>query len=276
MSEEANGIVYEVKGKIAVITLNLPSKLNALDAAAYLQLGKYVEQADKEEETVATIIQSTGRFFSAGADFADKKTISRDAAELFSHEHWLAGFVARNTWLTNVFNDHSKILVAAANGPVIGLSAALLLLCDLIYVNDLSKFYLLTPFANLGLVTEGATSITLTRRLGWSKASEALLLAKKIPGEDCEQNGLINKHFTGQSKSTEDFNKAVFELLQDSTESLHEDSIFGIKKLMKLGRDPAVNHANSQEVVRGFNKWIEGVPQMRFAQLANKERKHKM
>lgn len=275
MSEE-HGITYEVKGKCAIITFNLPSKLNALGAAQYLQLGKFVEQADKEEETVATIIQSTGRFFSAGADFSDKKTLSKNAAELFSHEHWLGSFVARNTWLTNVFNDHSKILVAAANGPVIGLSAALLLLCDLIYVNDLKNFYILTPFANLGLVTEGSTSITLARRLGWSKASEALLLAKKIPGEDCAQNGLINKHFTGQSKSTEDFNKAIHELIQDSTESLHEDSIFGIKKLMKLGRDPAINYANSQEVVKGFNKWIEGVPQMRFAELANKERKHKI
>lgn len=275
MQEEHN-ITYEVKGKCAIITFNIPSKLNALGAAQYLQLGKFVEEADKEEGTVATIIQSTGKFFSAGADFADKQTLSKNAAVYFSHEHWLANFVARNTWLTNVFNDHSKILVAAANGPVIGLSAALLLLCDLIYVNDLKKFYIFTPFANLGLVTEGATSITLARRLGWSKASEALLLAKRIPGDDCEQNGLINKHFTGESKSTEDFNKAVYELIQDSVDSLHEDSIFGIKKLMKIGRDPVVNQVNSQEVVKGFNKWIEGVPQRRFAELASKERKHKM
>ncbi|KAG5420373.1 ECI1 [Candida metapsilosis] len=276
MAEEIDGISYEVKGKCAIITFNIPDKLNALGRPQYLQLGKFVERADKEEGTVATIIQSTGRYFSAGADFSDKKTIHEDAEVLFSHEHWLAAFVARNTWLTNVFNDHTKILVAAANGPVIGLSAALLLLCDLIYVNDLSKFFILTPFANLGLVTEGATAVTLARRLGWSKASEALLLAKKIPGEDCNQNGLVNKHFTGEGKSTEDFNKTVLELLQNSIEPLHVDSVFGIKKLMKLGRDPEVNYANSQEVVQGFNKWIEGVPQMRFAQLANKERKHKM
>ncbi|KAI3402317.2 hypothetical protein KGF56_004887 [Candida oxycetoniae] len=269
-------IIYEVKGKAVVITLNIPKKLNALNGDQYLQLGKYIEEADKEEDTIMTIIQSTGKFFSAGANFADKKLMETDPAELFTHEYWLSRFVARNVWLTNLFNDHKKILVAAVNGPVIGLTSALLLLCDLIYVNDLSKFYLLAPFANLGLVAEGASSATLYSRLGWSKAAEALFLAKPISGHDCYNAGFINKHYDGKFESVEEFNTTVQNELLDAVENLHEDSILQNKQLLKLSRDQHINNANSQEVMRGLGKWLEGVPQGRFAQLAVKEVKHKL
>ncbi|CAK9437445.1 uncharacterized protein LODBEIA_P18230 [Lodderomyces beijingensis] len=272
----SDDIIYEVKDKVAVITLNIPKRLNALDGEQYLQLGKYVEQANNEEDTVMTIIQATGKYFSAGANFADKKMMQTDPAELFTHEYWLGRFVARNVWLTNLFNDHKKVLVAAVNGPVIGLSSALLLLCDLIYVNDLSKFYLLAPFANLGLVAEGASSATLLSRLGWSKASEALFLAKPISGQDCWNAGFINKHYDGKHKTVEEFNQAVQNELTDAIENLHEDSILQNKQLLKLSRDQSINNANSQEVMRGLGKWLEGVPQGRFAQLAAREVKHKL
>lgn len=93
-----------------------------------------MERADREEETVCTLIQSTGRYFSAGANIADRGLQESKADELFSHELWLNKFVARNTFLTDLFHNHTKILAAAVNGPVIGLSAALLALCDLVYV----------------------------------------------------------------------------------------------------------------------------------------------
>ncbi|EGW33927.1 uncharacterized protein SPAPADRAFT_59310 [Spathaspora passalidarum NRRL Y-27907] len=275
MSESAD-VLYEVRDRTAIITLNIPKRLNALNGEQYLQLGKFVERANEEEDTVATIIQSTGRFFSAGANFADKKLQEIDAETLFSHEYWLERFVARNVWLTNVFNNHKKILVAAVNGPCIGLSTGLLLLCDLVYVNDINKFYLLAPFANLGLVAEGASSATLFMRLGWSKASEALLLAKPISGQDCYNVGLINKHYEGKFKTTEEFNQQVFKDIYDAFENLHEDSIFQNKQLLKQQRDVYINNANSNEVQRGLGKWLEGVPQTRFAQLAMKEVKHKL
>ncbi|CAI5756084.1 unnamed protein product [Candida verbasci] len=275
-SDSETDILYEVKDRVAIISFNIPDKLNALNGDQYLKLGKFIEKADEEEDTVATIIQSSGRFFSAGANFADKSMENVDIQELFSHEYWLQRFVARNVWLTNLFNDHKKILVASVNGPVIGLTTGLLLLCDLIYVNDLSKFYLLAPFANLGLVAEGSSSATLFARLGWSKASEALLLAKPISGEDCYNAGLINKHYNGKFDNVDDFNQHIYKELTEAFENLHEDSIFQNKQLLKLSRDQYINQANSQEVMRGLKKWLEGVPQARFAQLAAKEVKHKL
>lgn len=274
MSEDS--ILYEVKDKATVITLNVPSKLNALTQEEYLELAKLVDEADKEEETVVTIIQATGRYFSAGANVTGGQLLNKPMAELMSHEHWLALFVARNVYITDLFHNHSKVLVASVNGPAVGLTAALVCLCDLIYVNDEEKFFLMTPFANLGLVTEGALSATLFMRLGWSKASEALLLAKPIQGTDLLRLGVINKSYRSYNfNSTEEFNEQVFKDVSDQISHLYYPSIIQMKQLLKANRDTLINSANAREVIKGFNKWIQGIPQQRFAAIANKEIKHK-
>jgi peroxisomal 3,2-trans-enoyl-CoA isomerase len=242
-----------------------------------VRLGKLVEEADAEEDTVMTLIQSTGRYFSAGANFADKAFTEADMSELFTHEFWFGRLVGRNVWLTDIFLNHKKILAAAVNGPVIGLSTGLLSLCDLIYVKDEKDFFLSAPFATLGLVAEGASSSTLFLRLGWSLSSEALLLGKRISGQDLTRVGFINRSFDGQFKTTEEFNEYIYNMLNDQFENLHEDSIFKNKQLLKANRAQLVQSANSSEIVQLLGKWLEGVPQAKFAELNQRsQRKNKM
>ncbi|KAK6453852.1 ClpP/crotonase-like domain-containing protein [Scheffersomyces xylosifermentans] len=272
---EGTDLLYEVKGKVTVITFNMAKVLNAFDGDQYLLLAKLVDRADKEEGTVMTLLQSSGRYFSAGANFVDKSIGSLKQEELFSHEYWLGRFVGRNAYITDLFHNHTKILAAAVNGPVVGLSTALLALCDLIYVKEEKDFFLLAPFANLGLVCEGASSSTLFLRLGWSKAAEALLLAKPISGKDLNKLGFINKTYDGQFSNTEDFNKAVLKELTHYISDLHEESIFVNKRLLKANRDQLISSSNAREVIQGFHKWIEGAPQSRFAQLSQGDIKHK-
>lgn len=274
---ESSEFFYEVRGKVAIITLNLARKLNALNGGQYLELAKLVAKADAEETTIATIIQSTGRYFSAGANIQDlSKMKLEDPAELFSHDFWFKNFVGRNAYLVDLFHNHKKVLVAALNGPVIGLSAALTALCDLVYCIDESKVFMLTPFSNLGLVAEGSSSATLFLRLGWSKSAEALLLSKPIPGEDLNKLGFFNKVYTGQGLTPEQFNEEVFKEVSGKLAGLYEPSIFHNKDLLRANRDQFVNSANSKELIMGFNKWIQGIPQQRFLQLSNKEIKHKL
>lgn len=268
-------ITYEIRGRTTIITLNLEKSLNALTGAQYQRLGMLMEDADKEEDTVVTLIQSTGRYFSAGANFSDPAILKADPNEIFSHEFWFGKFVARNVWITDLFHNHSKVLVGAVNGPVIGLSGALLALCDLIYVKEEKDFFLLAPFSNLGLVAEGASSSTFFLRIGWSLASEALLLARPISGKDLYRVGFINRSFDGQFKTTAEFNEHIYTTLNSQFENLHEDSIFQNKQLLKANRDQLIKSSTSAEVIRGFNKWLEGVPQSRFAQLAQKDIQHK-
>ncbi|CCE72477.1 Piso0_000053 [Millerozyma farinosa CBS 7064] len=274
---EGEDILYEVKDRVTVITLNVPDKLNALNGDQYLLLAKLVERANEEEDTVATLIQSTGRCFSAGANFKDKGLTKVEPEKLFSHEYWLDKFVARNVYLTDLFHNHTKVLIAALNGPVIGLSAALVALCDLVYCIDESKVFLLAPFSNLGLVAEGATSSTLFLRLGWSKASEALLFARPISGDDLNKMGLINKSYADHKfQSTEAFNKKVFDDVVYQFQNLYTPSILANKQLLKANRDMLINSASSREVIKGFNNWVKGIPQTRFMQMAQKDIQHKL
>ncbi|CAK9437443.1 uncharacterized protein LODBEIA_P18210 [Lodderomyces beijingensis] len=263
-------ILYEVKDNVAIITLNNPKKLNSLTIPQYDEICKLLDQANQEPDTVITLIQSTGRAFSAGAN---AEYVGKQDSELNT---WLELSVARQTYLVQTIMSHKKVLAVAVNGFAIGLSAAIVALCDLVYVHDISKTFLLTPFANIGIVAEGGTSFTLFERLGWSKASEALLLSKRISGADMLRSGLVNREFQGQFKSTEEFNQHVSSYLSEATKDLHPDSILQNKELLKAMYKPAISAVNSQEVYRGLQHWTSGIPMSRFKKLSSGELKHKM
>lgn len=273
---EGKEILYEVKDKIAIITLNLPDKLNALNADCYLLLGKLMERADEEEDTIITLFQSTGRYFSAGADFADNGIAKLPVDKLFSHEYWLGAFAGRNVYLADVFSNHKKILVTALNGPVVGLSAGIIALSDIIYAIDEKKVAITVPFSKLGLVAEGASSATFFQRLGWAKASEAIIFGQTIKGEDMNKLGFLNKSYHESNfKTTEEFNNQVLKDLNTQIEGLYEPSILANKQLLKANRDNQINSANSREAVQGFYRWIQGVPQTKFAEMLQEAREKK-
>ncbi|KAG5420367.1 ECI1 [Candida metapsilosis] len=261
---------YEVIGNAAVITLNNPKKLNALTLPQYDMLARLIARANDEKNTTITLIQSTGRAFSAGGD---AKFVGEQDTKF---ETWLRLSFIMQHHLTQTILEHKKILAVAMNGFAIGLSAAIVTLCDLVYVHDVSKTFLSTPFPNIGVLSEGGLAATLPIRLGWSKAAEALLLSKRISGEELMKLGLINKAYDGKYSSTEDFNKAVLGELLTAAEGLHSDSIFQIKNLLKANFRQIVSYTNSRESYDGLANWTSGVPKERFRKLASGELKHKM
>ena len=274
---EGQDILYEVRDRVTVITLNLPKVLNSLDGPQYILLAKLIERADREEGTVLTLLQSLGRYFSAGANIGDPGFTSTDPKVLELHEYWLNKFVLRNVFLADLFHNHTKVLAAALNGPVIGMSASLVALCDLIYVVDESKVFLMAPFSNLGLAAEGALSLTLFLRLGWSKLAEALLFARPIPGTELNKLGFINKlYHDTKFASVEEFNQKVHDDLVKQFSNLYAPSILENKQLLKANRDQLINSASQREVIKSMNKWMEGVPQNRFLAMHKKEAKHKL
>ena len=263
-------ITYEVIDNAAVITLNNPKNLNSLTLPQYDELAKFISKANDERDTVITILQSTGRAFSAGAD---AKFVGKQDNEL---ETWLRSSLAMQVHLVQSIMNHKKILAVALNGFAIGLTATIVMMCDLVYVHDASKTFLLAPFSNIGIVSEGGSSATFPMRLGWSKAAEALLLSKRISGKDMMKLGVINKDYEGKYKSAEEFNKAVLDDLRQATENLHPASIFEMKELLKTNFKPIVSYANSQESYVGLANWMSGYPMERFRKLASGELRHKM
>lgn len=279
MAEEGRDLTYEVKGKSAIITLTQPAQFNALNHDQYLLLAKLVERANAEPSTVFTLIQSTGRYFSAGANVKSVTLLAHDktkVSDIDETKYWLNNFTARNAYLTNVFYSHKKVLVCALNGPVIGLSTGLVALCDLIYsINDKDVF-LLAPFANLGLVSEGAAAYTLLARLGLSVANEALLLSRPIPAKRLLSTGFINKSFDFKKGDTESFNAAVLKEIEDNSKTLTAESIFDIKAIIKSTYLKDLESVNAQEIIGGLYKWLKHIPQEKFKKIVEREMKHKL
>lgn len=291
--KDGDEILYEVKERTAIITLNLPNAYNALTGAEYRRLEQLLQVAAEDPNVFVTIIQATGKYFSAGANFK-KDDLARDDGEdqlaitvlnnskdpeefkkQYERTIWSYKFGSRNFSITSTFQDHPNILVVALNGPVIGLSAALIAHADFIYATD--NTFLLTPFANIGLVTEGGASYTLLKRLGQSKAAEALIMSKPIPASDLYRLGFLNELYPqSKFKSVEDFNKHVQELIKFRLYDLDQNSALKIKKLMKLSMQDGLAIANHQEIIGGTDRFALGVPQKKFAALGKKSHSHKL
>jgi Delta3-Delta2-enoyl-CoA isomerase len=188
---------------------------------------------------------------------------------------YLQAFVANNLEITNAFYTHPKILITALNGPVIGLSAALIAFSDFIYAAP--HAFLLTPFTSLGLVAEGGASRAFVQRLGISKANEALIMSKRITCEELVHTGFVNKVFDVGKNENEKFMKLVLQEVDDRLGShLNSDSLIKVKALIRRPDKKENDAATIAEVLDGLERLVAGIPQQEFAKIASGQKKHKL
>jgi len=271
-------ILTTYTGKTAIITLNVPKKLNALDAYTYYLLARAMNEVAARDDIYITILTGRGRFFSAGADVTFGSTT--DSSAIDERHQYLKSFVSNNLHITHAFYTHPKILITALNGPAVGLSAALIAFSDFVYAAP--HAFLLTPFSSLGLVAEGNASIGFVRRLGISKANEALIMSKRITCDELVATGFVNKVINAgvdvkdesySDKFLGEVRKEVEERLGDH---LNSESLVLIKELIQKPYREALDRQGVEEVMGGLQRFLKGVPQKEFARLASGEKKHKL
>lgn len=190
----------------------------------------------------------------------------------------LSSLLITNMDMIRIISNHSKILVVALNGPVVGLSAAIIALADFIYAAP--HTFLLTPFSSLGLLAEGGASRAFVERLGIAKANEALIMSKKISCDELVATGFVNKVIAAPSGKPDDsdgFLKAVVAEVDDRLGlHLNQSSILKIKELIRRpGRD-ALEKQALVEVYGAVDRFLAGIPQEEFRKLAAGEKKHKL
>ena len=270
------------RGYIAIITISVPQKLNALTQPCYFRIASLLNQIAEDPDITVTVVTGTGRFFSAGADVTSASTVQQDDPDAMRAE-LNRTFLAGNMHNTKAWYSHPKILVTALNGPVVGISAANSAHSDFIYAAP--HTYLLTPFTSLGLVAEGGASRAFAERLGIAKANEALLMSRKIGIDDLVKTGYVNKIFedgggdkeTGKGIDSNKFLERVLAEIDDNLgKHLNHYSMLKVKELMRKSSRAELDKAGVDEVFGGLDVFMKGLPQKEFRRIASGEKKHKL
>jgi len=186
-------IKYEVKDKILIITLNRPDRLNAFTGQMMNDLISAFDSASNDDEVRVVIVTGEGRGFCAGADLgAGEATFNRDEnprAKKTDDEdnlEWLRDGGGRTTL---AIYDCSKPIIAAINGPAVGVGVTMTLPMDIRLASEEAKFGFV--FARRGLVPEAASSWFLPRIVGISKSLEWTFSGKVFDAEEALKGGLI-------------------------------------------------------------------------------------
>ena len=186
-------IKYEVKDKILTITLNRPDRLNAFTGQMMNDLISAFNSASNDDEVRVVIVTGEGRGFCAGADLgAGEVTFNRDESPRTKKTddeenlEWLRDGGGRTTL---AIYDCSKPIIAAINGPAVGVGVTMTLPMDIRLASDEAKFGFV--FARRGLVPEAASSWFLPRIVGISKSLEWTFSGKVFNAEEALDGGLI-------------------------------------------------------------------------------------
>ncbi|MDP5209424.1 enoyl-CoA hydratase [Microbulbifer sp. 2205BS26-8] len=178
MQSACEEIQAHVSDRILEITINRPERKNALTMAMYSAMAELFNRAADNRDIRVVIITGAGGNFTSGNDLMDflGGSAEGEASPVYQFMSALYNF--------------PKPVVAAVNGPAVGIGTTMLLHCDLSFAGEDAMFQM--PFVNLGLCPEYGSSYLLPRIAGHAKASELLLLSKKFSAEDAVEIGICN------------------------------------------------------------------------------------
>lgn len=176
-------VLTEVAGGVLTLTLNRPEKKNALTRAMYQALADGIDRADADVDIRCVLIQANGDMFTAGNDLADFAAVNRgDANANAARED--------GNPLLNALERAKTPIVAAVNGRAVGVGTTMLMHCDLVYVAE--DALLTTPFVNLALVPEAASSMLLPNRIGHARAFAMFVLGEAVDAKKAVEWGVAN------------------------------------------------------------------------------------
>ena len=221
-------LLEEQTGRVRLVTLNRPDRLNAFTGDQYDRMTDVLGRARKEDDVSVVLITGAGRAFSSGDDLSlyDDPGLAREASVAFDA-------------LLTTLTDFDKPLLAAVNGLAIGFGATFLLHCDVVLASTEARIRY--PFTEMGVPPEAASSILLPALVGPQRAAELLFEADWVDAHRAHELGLFARVVSPES------------LLEESLElakRVSERSLSGLqaaKRLLLHDRRDAVQAAHARE-----------------------------
>lgn len=219
---------YEVRGRVAVLTIHRPERFNAWTPTLEGELRAAVAQAQANDQVRSVVLTGEGRAFCAGMDMDVLRAGAPSASPVVEDD---ADAAQRYGYLW----DFDKPLIAAINGAAAGVGLCLTLYCDLRYVAAGAK--LTTPYARRGLAAEHGTAWLLPRVIGPMHAADLLLSGRTITAEEADRMGLANV------LPAEGFLDAVMQRATDIAESTSPRSVRIMKRQLLDARYQTLGQA---------------------------------
>lgn len=174
-------IIIDIEEDIALIRLNRPEALNALNAQLLAELVQALQQADQDDKVRCIVLTGSDKAFAAGADIkemADKSYVDAYEQDIFGPEARAIAAIR-------------KPVIAAVSGYALGGGCELAMLCDIVICAENARFG--QPEINLGIVAGMGGTQRMTRVIGKAKAMDLHLTGRFMDAAEAERAGLVSR-----------------------------------------------------------------------------------
>jgi enoyl-CoA hydratase/carnithine racemase len=189
-------ITYEVDDPTATLTLSRPDRLNAWTPTMEREVKQALAAAEADPKVVGIVLTGAGRAFCAGADMGTLQSLAscsplRDLAQGSGADAGDEGIDPGYRRTYSYLASIRKPILAAVNGPCVGMAVPIVCFADLRFASD--RAYFMTAFARRGLVAEWGSSWVLPRLVGSANAFDLLFSSRKVAADEALRMGLVNR-----------------------------------------------------------------------------------
>ena len=196
-------IEYSSDRKIATLIFNRPKKKNAISKRMYKAVTAALKMLSNDNDVKVILLRSSGDYYSSGND------LSNFTSEIM-HPLSMAKEARRICYeFVDSFLSCKKVIVAAVNGPAIGIAVTSLGLCDAVYASRNATFR--TPFSELAQSPEGCSSYMFPKIMGEEIANEVLWKGKLLTADDAKRCKLVKEIY----ETTEDLNQHAMKYCEE-------------------------------------------------------------
>ena len=236
-------VIYQAEDGVAVVTLNRPDRLNAMTLTMAGEIRAAMQQATDDDDVRVIVLTGAGRGFCAGADAARLQGRASGNAvveeDTLDYTGALEGgldlpeaFAAKYAWIATV----PKPVIAAVNGPAVGVGMVLPMFADIRFASDTARFG--TAFSKRGLVPEYGLAWLLPRLIQPSKAFDLLYSARLVDADEALDIGMVDKVFP-----TNELLPAVMDYAREMAKGVSPRSNRVVKEQIYQGLDEGFDQA---------------------------------
>jgi enoyl-CoA hydratase len=169
------------EGRVTILTLNRPERLNAISARMHTELSTVFRDLDEDEETRVAVLTGAGRGFCSGGDFKADSRLNRNQDQ--------TQFEARI--IIDTLIDLRKPIISAVNGPAAGLGANIAVMCDWVIASESARIG--DTHVNMGLTAGDGGAVIWPLLVGVNRAKYCLMTGELLSAHDAHQMGLVNQ-----------------------------------------------------------------------------------